>query len=98
MKLKLRVPVFRCGRCRKRYRNPLGHVCTTRTDYKKRTTKARKEAAAVRRKARPPHPPPAACRDAECQRAGCAGFRAGREYGYGEGFEDGIAACPREHR
>src|SRR2546430_13813778 len=97
MKLRPRKPPFQCGRCHKRYRNPLGHVCTTKTGYKKRSKQAAKDAAAAARKARPPHPPPAACRDADCQRAACVAYPEGREYGYGEGFTDGLASCPREH-
>jgi hypothetical protein len=95
-----------CPACHKPYGNPLTHTCTTRTDFKRRTARARKDAAAARRKARPEHPPPSACRDGDCKRTACAAYRQGREdgfqdgyeTGYDEGFPDGIAACPREHK
>lgn len=32
MKLKIGGALFRCGRCRKAYSNPFGHVCVTRLD------------------------------------------------------------------
>ena len=128
MKLKVRGALFRCGRCRKSYSNPFGHVCvarigaregktrlapkltagatctrcgkpvgnrlahtcTTKTDFRKRQ-------AAAKKAARPQHPPWAACKDPDCQRTGCRAYREGLEYGYGEGFEDGMAACPLRH-
>ena len=47
----------KCQQCRKPLGNPLTHTCTTRTDFKRRTAKAKKEAAAAKRaaarKARP---------------------------------------------
>lgn len=45
MKLKVRAALFQCGRCRKRYANPFGHVCVTRLDRRApagRTTAAPK--------------------------------------------------------
>lgn len=103
---KKRRALFTCGRCHKSYRNPLGHVCTVKTDYKRRSAKAKKDAAAAKRKARPQHPPPSACQDSDCQRAGCRGWREGHEdgrreghdEGFEEGFAAGMAACPREHK
>jgi hypothetical protein len=105
VKRKARKPPFQCGRCHKRYRNPLGHVCTVKTDYKRRTKQAAKDAAAAKRKARPQHPPPSACPDTDCQRAACvaykegvgAGYAAGHEDGYQDGFADGRASCPGGH-
>lgn len=78
-----------CPTCHKPYGNPLTHTCTTRTDFKRRTAKARKDAAAAKRNARPEHPLPSACRDAHCKRAACAAYRDGREDGYRDGREDG---------
>lgn len=90
-----------CPRCHKPYGNPLTHTCTVRTDFKRRTAKAKKDAAAAKRKARPEHPRPSACRDPDCKRTGCAAWREGHEdgfaEGYDEGFAEGVAACPREH-
>lgn len=34
MKLKVNFGLFRCGRCRKSYANPLGHSCVIRMDRK----------------------------------------------------------------
>lgn len=44
-------------------------------------------------KAKQQHPP-GPCRDEECYRPFCLGYRTG----YSEGFDDGVAACPREHK
>jgi hypothetical protein len=87
-----------CGTCGKPLGNPFTHTCRPRPDFKRRAAKARKDAAAAKRQARPEHPPPSACRDADCARAACVAFRDRRQYGYEEGFIDGQAACPREHR
>jgi hypothetical protein len=91
----------KCQKCRKDLGNPLTHTCTVKTDFKRRTAKAKKEAAAAKRKARPEHPRPSACRDAACKRAGCVAYREGygngRYDGYAEGFPDGVAACPLGH-
>jgi hypothetical protein len=95
-----RKPLFRCGRCKKGFSNPLGHTCTVRTDFKRRTAQAKKDAAAAKR--------PAGQHDyrycpdkEECRRIACVAWREGVEEayaeGYGNGFEDGQYACPREH-
>ena len=105
MSARKRRALFHCGKCRKRYSNPLGHVCTVKTDYKRKSAKARKDEAAARRaaarKARPEHRY-TACRDEGCKRTGCLAYREGRrdgyEDGYAEGFPDGLAACPRPHK
>jgi hypothetical protein len=34
VKLKIKGALFHCGRCRKSYSNPFGHVCITRLDRK----------------------------------------------------------------
>lgn len=50
MKLKLQGALFHCGRCRKSYSNPFGHVCITRLDRKARdgrTTLAPKVTASL---------------------------------------------------
>jgi hypothetical protein len=39
VKLRIKGSLFHCGRCGKRYSNPLGHVCVTRLDRKARTGK-----------------------------------------------------------
>ncbi|MGH3287779.1 MAG: hypothetical protein ACRDPD_24290 [Streptosporangiaceae bacterium] len=39
MKLRIKGHLFHCGRCRKSYSHPLGHVCVTRLDRKPRTGK-----------------------------------------------------------
>jgi hypothetical protein len=106
MSRKKRQPLFQCGRCHKRYSSPLGHTCTVKTDYKKRSAKAAREAAAAKRKTRPQHPPPSACQDGDCRRGACVAYREGREdgrrEGREEGFEDGFKqgqnACSREHK
>jgi hypothetical protein len=36
VKLKVAGGLFQCGRCRRRYSNPFGHVCITRLDRKTR--------------------------------------------------------------
>jgi hypothetical protein len=103
-----------CPACHKPYGNPFTHTCTARTDFRRRTTKAKKEAAAAKRKARPEHPRPSACRDRDCKRAACAayregfgdgqqsGYELGREegerVGYDRGFADGRASCPGGHK
>jgi hypothetical protein len=38
------------------------------------------------------------CRDSDCPRLACRAWKDGHEAGYQTGFEDGIAACPREHK
>lgn len=98
-----------CPKCRKPLGNPLTHTCTTRTDFRRRTAKAKKDTAAAKRKTRPEHPRPAACRDGDCKRTGCVAYREGREDGYRDGFEDGydggysegyiagVQGCPRGH-
>ena len=75
MKLKTRRrALFHCGKCKKRYSNPLGHVCAVKTDYRRRSARAAKAAAKAKRdaaqKARPQHPRYSACRDQECMRVG----------------------------
>jgi hypothetical protein len=40
---------FTCGRCGKRYRNPLTHTCVVKTDFKRRVT-AQAHAAATAEK------------------------------------------------
>lgn len=50
MKLKIKGALFHCGRCRKDYSNPFGHVCITRLDRKARdgrTTLAPKVGASL---------------------------------------------------
>lgn len=37
--MKASLALFRCGRCRRSYSNPLGHVCVTRLDLPVRTGK-----------------------------------------------------------
>ena len=91
----------KCQKCRKDMGNPLTHTCTTRTDFKRRTAKAKKDAAAAKRKARPDHPRPSACQDGSCKRSGCVAWREGRadgyRDGYDDGFPDGVTACPLAH-
>jgi hypothetical protein len=91
----------KCQKCHKPLGNPLTHTCTTRTDFKRRTAKARKDAAAAKKKARPEHPRPSACRDEDCKRTGCVAYRDGREDGYHDGYDvgfpDGVMACPLGH-
>ena len=87
----------RCPKCRRDLGNPLTHVCTVKTDFKRRTAKARKDEAAAKRKARPEHPRPAACKDGDCKRIGCVAYREGDENGYERGFPDGVMACPLAH-
>jgi hypothetical protein len=122
----------KCGICHKRMANPLTHVCTIKSDFRKRAAdharRQKQEKAAARRRerdaarrerraevrrqvaarkrerakaaraakarpaarpARPAHPAPAACRDRDCQRQACAGYRDG----YSDGFSDGASAA-----
>lgn len=39
--MKLGLTLIRCGTCGKRYSNPLGHVCVTRMDRRRRRGRAR---------------------------------------------------------
>jgi hypothetical protein len=41
---------------------------------------------------------PSGCHDQSCPRPACRAYKDGREDGYSEGFWDGVAACPREHK
>lgn len=50
----------KCGKCGKRYTNPLAHTCTVRTDFAKRRRAAeRRERAARKREAARARLPPA---------------------------------------
>lgn len=42
--------------------------------------------------------PPGPCADRECPRHLCQGYWLGRDEGYEIGFDDGVQACPREHK
>jgi hypothetical protein len=93
---KRRRALFRCGRCGKSYSSPLGHQCTVRTDFKRRTAAAKKEAAAAKR--RGDRHAYSACADDGCHRLACVAYKAGVLDGYDDGYDDGKAACPRPHK
>ena len=78
-------PGLTCGRCGKRYANPLTHVCAQRSDFRKRqraAAAAKRKAARKRRAARHDYH---RCRDLDCQRVAC------------EAYREGVLACPRSH-
>lgn len=101
---KLKLDFGKCMDCKKVIGNPLTHVCAPRSDFKKRKRKAEREAKAKARK--PPKTKPGthdylACKDDGCPRPLCVayktGWKEGLVTGFAEGFEAGIAACPRPH-
>lgn len=57
---------------------------------------AKRKAARASRPAKPPHDY-RACRDGDCTRRACVGFKDGWDEGYDEGFPDGVQACPLGH-
>jgi len=97
-----------CGRCGKRTGNPLRHVCTTRTDFRRRRSAARRagqrakrKAAAQRRRERArarrkaPRPAPKPRHDYQA----CRDMDCQRQacLAWREGVEAGLEACPRVH-
>jgi Zn-finger nucleic acid-binding protein len=113
MTTKLKVSFGKCPKCKKVYgANPALHVCTPRSDFKKRKKtfeqeQARREREKAR-KARPKHDY-TECSDEACKRSLCVAFKGGQELGdaqghargwqqgYDRGFPDGQDACPRKH-
>jgi hypothetical protein len=104
--LKLKPSFGKCETCKKTVTNPLTHVCTVRTDFKRRK-------AAAGRKPRPKQPEKhdyQACSDQDCPRPLCIAFKTGWKRGYDAGYEDGygtgfdrgykegVENCPRPHR
>ena len=88
--VKLNVSLIKCGRCGKRYNNPLTHRCVTHTDFKRR------KAAAAKGHSRPASTgnahEPAECKDDDCPRYGCKMYKEGYENGYGDGHGAGYGA------
>ena len=95
-----------CARCRKPLGNPLTHRCVTGTDFKKRKRQADKPKPKPKPASTGNAHEYAACDDDDCSRFQCRiykegvanGTEIGRQLGYADGFPDGIAACPRNHR
>jgi hypothetical protein len=103
----------KCGTCGKRYRNPLTHTCTVKSDFAKRKraaerqrkrdqAKARRAAAAGRRKAAAAdRRAKARGRTAPRPRAPQHDYRTCRDEDCRRtaclAFQEGIEACPLEH-
>jgi hypothetical protein len=107
---KFQLSFGKCPKCRKRYGgNPLTHVCTPRSDFRKRKSQfEREQAKREREKARKNRPRHLyeECSDAGCKRSACVAFKTGQalgdEAGFARGWEIGhervIADCPRDHK
>jgi hypothetical protein len=100
----------KCPKCKKKYGagGPLTHDCAPKSDFGKRKNKFTKEQKARERekarKARPAHDY-TECSDDACKRALCVahktgiakGDEQGFERGWRNGYDRGIADCPRKH-
>ena len=104
--LKPRIGFGTCPKCRKPFgANPLAHVCAPKSDFRKRKAQYEKEQREKARKARPRHDY-TECSDAGCKRALCVAYKSGRELGDAEGYargwengyQRGVADCPRDHK
>ena len=82
-----------CSKCRKPVTNPLTHTCKTKSDFKKRRSKAEKASkAAARKKRQAERHDYQACADKDCKKSLCVAYKTGRKDGYDQGFEEGYSA------
>ena len=105
--VKPKLSFGKCGNCHKPYGgNPLAHVCTPKSDFKHRKSRAAKrEKAKARKRRQGERHDYQACSDRDCPRSLCVAFKAGQKLGYQQGFDDGFAAgfpagqaaCPFPH-
>ncbi len=108
--LKLKLSFGTCPKCRRPYSgDPVRHTCAPRSDFRKRKkafdAEQAKKAREQARKNRPKHDY-TECSDDECKRSLCVAYKAGRELGdleghargWEQGYNRGVADCPRDHK
>lgn len=98
-----------CPDCRKPVGNPLTHVCSPRSDFKRRKAKSEREQRGRGKRQQDKHDY-TACSDNDCKRSLCVafktgfkdgdyeGYRRGWQQGHEIGFEEGMRACPKPHK
>lgn len=104
--IKPRLSWGKCPDCGKAYGpNRLLHVCTKRTDFKKRKAEHEKREREKARQGRPRHDY-TECSDGECKRVLCVAYKSGRELGdtegyargWDHGYDRGVQDGPRDHK
>lgn len=91
--IRLRLSFGKCPTCGKSYgSNPLTHVCTKKTDFRKRKAefdKQQREKERQKAKAARPKHDYTECSDTDCKRSLCVAYKAGIALGDAEGFQRG---------
>jgi hypothetical protein len=104
--IKPRLSFGTCPKCRKPLgANPLLHVCAPKSDFKKRKAEFEKAQWDKARAAKPKHDY-TECSDDECKRSLCVAYKSGRALGdmeghargWDQGYDRGVADCPRDHK